>query len=126
MAIAATVSLGGGNMRIYFERTGGFTGLSLRTAVDTAVLPEEDARSLQEMVNETQFFELPADLDGNDTVDAFNYTLTVETDGRRHTVHTSEMHAPDALQPLLRRLTVLARMHPQPDDRAVSADSSNA
>lgn len=113
-------------MRIYFERTGGFTGMSLRTAVDTAALPEEDARSLLQLVDETQFFELPAELDGDGGVDAFNYTLTVETDDRRHTVHTSEMDAPDTLQPLLRRLTVLARTHPQTDDRAVTADSSNA
>ena len=112
-------------MRIYFKRTGGLMGLSLQTAVDTASLPEEDAYTLQQMIDATQFFELPEELDGCDDVDAFDYTLTVETDERCHTVHTNDMDAPDSLQPLLRRLTLLARTHPRRDVTTTAADDND-
>ena len=113
-------------MRIYFERTGGFMGLSLQTAVDTAVLSEEDAHHLQQMIDETHFFDLPEELDGTGGVDAFNYTLTVETEERRHTVHTNDESAPDTLQPLLRRLTMLARSHPRSSDTPSNTDNGRS
>ncbi len=99
-------------MRIYFERTGGFLGNSLVTAVDMTSLSAEEAQSLQQLIDQTQFFELPTDLDGKGMADAFQYTLTVEDTNRKHTVHTSDEAAPDELQPLIRRLTLLARRSP--------------
>lgn len=97
-------------MRIYMERSGGFMGRKVRTAVDTSALPVEEARNLQEMVDETHFFELPPVLEDGEGVDRFQYKVTVETTERRHTVETSEVAAPAELQALLRRLTLLSRM----------------
>lgn len=113
-------------MRIYFERTGGFMGLSLQTAVDTAALSEEDAHHLQQMIDATEFFELPEELDGTGGTDAFNYTLTVETEERRHTIHTNDRSAPDTLQPLLHRLTLLARTHPPASDTASNTENGRS
>jgi hypothetical protein len=96
-------------MRIYMERSGGFMGRKVRTAVDTSALPAEEAHNLHEMVDETHFFELPPVLEDGEGVDRFQYKVTVETMERRHTVETSEVAAPVELQMLLRRLTLLAR-----------------
>lgn len=101
-------------MRIHFERTGGFAGICLRTTLDMNQLPPEEAQDLQEMLEETHFFELPAVMDDAAGTDQMAYTLTVETNEHQHTVQTSDMAAPDALRPLLRKLTLLARRHPTP------------
>jgi len=91
------------------ERSGGFMGRKVKTAVDTSALPAEEAHNLHEMVDETHFFELPPVLEDGEGVDRFQYKVTVETMERRHTVETSEIAAPLELQMLLRRLTLLAR-----------------
>lgn len=100
-------------MRIFFERSGGFMGLNINTAVDTQALPDTEALSLEQMVQETQFFDLPENLkDPTQGADQFSYTLRVETPEQEHTVYTTDVTAPDSLRPLLSRLTYLARQNP--------------
>ena len=97
-------------MRIYFERTGGFAGMRVTATVETDSLPPDDARELGDMVDESGFFNLPAaftSLPGEP--DRFQYKLTIENEGRRHTVDMAESNAPDSIRPLLRRLMTLAR-----------------
>jgi hypothetical protein len=96
-------------MRIFFERSGGFLGTTLSTTVDTATLPPEEANELGELLQETHFFELPPILAEAKGADQMSYRLTVETATQSHTVETTDEGAPDALQPLLRQLTLLAR-----------------
>jgi hypothetical protein len=96
-------------MRIYFERSGGFMGTTLSTTVDTATLAPEEANQLGELLQETHFFELPPVLAEEKGADKLSYRLTVETATQSHTVVTTDMGAPDELQPLLRQLTLLAR-----------------
>ena len=65
---------------------------------------------LRELVEAAGFFELPEELAGpGGGADRFLYTLTVEMDGRRHTVRTAEAAAPAALRSLIRWLTNTAR-----------------
>ncbi|MCA9952860.1 MAG: hypothetical protein KDE48_24590, partial [Anaerolineales bacterium] len=93
---------------------GGFMGLNINTAVDTQALPDTEALSLEQMIHETQFFELPENLnDPTKGADQFNYTLRVETPEQDHTIHTTDITAPDSLRPLLSRLTYLARQKPR-------------
>jgi hypothetical protein len=96
-------------MRIYFERSGGFLGTTLSTTVDTSTLPPEEANQLGELLQDTNFFELPPVLAQEKGADQLSYRLTVETATQSHTVVTTDMDAPDELQPLLRQLTLLAR-----------------
>ena len=97
-------------MQIHFERTGGVTGRSLTATLDTETLSPEEAHRLREMVDAAGFFELPAVIvTPAPGVDRFYYTLTVDTAGRQHTVHTSDAAAPEALRPLLDWLTDVAR-----------------
>lgn len=97
-------------MRIHFERTGGFAGMRMTATVDTESLSPDEARDWREMVDAAGFFDLPATITTpTPGADRFQYKLTVEAEGRRHTVEMGEAAAPEALQPLLQRLTAVAR-----------------
>lgn len=97
-------------MRIHFERTGGFAGMRMRATVDSESLSPEEARDLHEMVDAAGFFDLPAAITTpTPGADRFHYKLTVEAEGRRHTVDVSEAAVPEALRPLLQQLMAFAR-----------------
>jgi len=106
----ATASITPGDtMRIHFERTGGFAGLQLAVDITTDTLSQDDQRRLQQLVEEADFFTLPAELrDTSLARDEFVYEVTVEVAGRRHTVATTESAA-GSMQPLLEWLTRAAR-----------------
>jgi len=62
---------------------------------------------------EARFFELPSTLShAQPGADRFQYTVTVETRERRHTVEIAEGAAPPRLRPLLDWLTAKARQKP--------------
>lgn len=96
-------------MRIQFERTGGFAGMRIAVSVDTASLPADEARELIELVEAAQFFGLPPDIQSPTGADQFHYKLTVEAEGRQHTIEAGDAAAPERLQPLFLKLTRLAR-----------------
>ena len=97
-------------MRIYFERTGGFTGVRLTTMVDSDTLSVEEAAKVREMVNAANFFDLPPKIAAQEqTVDRFQYRVTIEAEGRQHSVDIQEAAIPESLTPLLRWLSASAR-----------------
>ena len=97
-------------MRIYFERSGGFTGIILAVELDTSRLPNEEARQLEDMVASLDFFKLPEQFTSpNPGVDRFEYKITVSKGFRRHTVLVSESVTPEAMRPLLETLQTAAR-----------------
>jgi hypothetical protein len=96
--------------KIFFERSGGFMGRKVTTTIDLEELPEDQAKALEELLDEADFFELPADLTRQPMPDAFTYTITVATEVRRHSVRVSDTTAPDDLRPLLEELNKKARM----------------
>lgn len=97
-------------MRISFERTGGFTGISKITTVDTATLPPQEADVLPRLVEVADFFKLPELITNpNPQSDRFQYKLTVEDNGQQHTVTVSEAALPGTLRPLIEWLNNIAR-----------------
>jgi hypothetical protein len=99
---------GGGHARIALERHGGFVARPpLTVSVDTRELPPGEASALEEAVG-AGFFALPADMTNPGVRDAFSYTVTVEREGRSHTVRTNDP-VPEPLQALVQRLTRLAQ-----------------
>jgi hypothetical protein len=96
--------------RIKFERTGGFAGIRIGADIDLDDLPEDQARELRELLDDVDFDELPEQLMSKKPMpDGFNYSITVETDKHKHTVHTTDGSAPDKMQPLLELLYRIAR-----------------
>jgi len=96
--------------KILFERTGGIMGRKVSVTIDMDNLPGEQAKLLSDLLDEADFFELPADLTKSAVPDAFTYNITVFSDEGQHSVRVSDTTAPDDLRPLLEELSKRARM----------------
>ena len=90
-------------MRIEFTRSGGFAGMRVAKVLNTDVMPEAEALALKELVKSAEFFDLPESLRSRGA-DRFQYDITIESDGRTHTVKADEGAIPPALAPLVKRL----------------------
>ena len=120
-------------MRVHFERTGGVGGLRLTAEIDTdqlqvtygatrvqrALTPEE-ARYLERLVESSDFFALPARASSaTRSADRFQYRITVENAGKRHSVETTDEAASATLKALidcLRRVSMGRRVVPNSGD----------
>src|SRR5262249_5561649 len=97
-------------MRIQFARTGGFAGMPLSVLIDLDTLPAAESQRLRDLIDSAGFFALPAVMTTSvPGGDRFQYTLTIETPERRHTVEIHEAAAPPPLRPLLEWLTSAAQ-----------------
>jgi hypothetical protein len=97
-------------MRVTFERSGGFAGMIMTKAFDTANLPDHEAKQLCQMVEAANFFRLPKTIKSNNPQpDRFQYQLTVEDNGKQHTVEVGEQSVPGTMRPLIDWLTTAAR-----------------
>lgn len=97
-------------MIIYLERSGGFAAIELRSVIDSAQLAEEERETVETLVEESHFFELPAEIQSRGPgIDRFHYTLTIQHEGASHTVETGEEGMPAELEALVQEVTRLAR-----------------
>ena len=73
--------------------------------LDTAELPEAEAREIEELVERADLPALAAasPMHGGGA-DRFQYELTIEAPDGRHEIAMSEDRIPDALRPLIERL----------------------
>lgn len=96
-------------MQIDFIRTGGITGVRLTTSVDTTQLPPDQAVTLEKLVDDSAFFDLPENLTPPRPMpDRFEYRLTIASAQKTHSIVASDGAVPDALRPLLNYLTTMA------------------
>jgi hypothetical protein len=96
-------------MRIRFEQTGGIMGRKISLDLDTSELPADEAETLRQILDETNFFALPEDLVTRLVPDELQYLITVETDDVVHSVRTSDTTATSALRALIQTLSQKAR-----------------
>ena len=95
--------------RIKFERTGGFAGMRIARDLKLEDLPEDQANTIVELLNDMHFGDLPEQMLDESGPDQFTYTITVETEKGEHTVVTGDASAPEKMQELLQLLNRLAR-----------------
>ena len=98
--------------RIELVRSGGFAGLSLRSAVDTASDPSVDADApwYAEQLATLDLPALAAEPAGEPQPDRYRYALSVvDDDGGVHDLEFGETAVPEALHPLLDALVTRAR-----------------
>jgi tagatose-1,6-bisphosphate aldolase len=89
-------------MRIDIERSGGFAGISQSHSVSTDQLPVEQAETLRQLVDASDFYELPSVIPtAGPERDPFQYKITVESERGTHTVQAGEAAVPPSLQPVL-------------------------
>ncbi|MGO8991596.1 MAG: protealysin inhibitor emfourin [bacterium] len=97
-------------LRISIERSGGFAGITMKTAVDKKDLAPDEALKLHQLVEDADFFNLPREImPPSRSRDRFQYKLTVEENGRQHTVRVTEEAMPEKLKPLVKWLMERAR-----------------
>jgi hypothetical protein len=102
-------------MRILYERSGGFTGISVKLNLDTDALPPETASGILEALSAARFFDLPENLpESTHPTDQFVYHLMVADGDHQHAVEMDDSSVPASLRPILRQLTLLARKPAQP------------
>jgi Emfourin len=112
-------------MKIRFESSGDIAGSHLRftAEVDTASrqliygakklqkqLTEDEAKDLENTVNSSGFFSLPARLTGTVRMRMpTTFSITVEDGSKRHTVSGQREGIPDQLEPLFEKLLRLSK-----------------
>ncbi len=97
-------------MRIEFERVGGVAGIRLRESIDTDVLPPEEAKSWQALVEKAQLGHMrQSSRAGGRTRDSFEYWLTIKDGGKRSSVRMTDETLPPSASPLIDRLLALAK-----------------
>lgn len=93
-------------MRIQFKMEGGiayFPGLSKPITIDSDQLPKQESNELKRLVNATHFFALPAVMGSPSpgAADYRQYTITIQDEGKQHTVHLTDLIEDPNLQALL-------------------------
>jgi hypothetical protein len=93
-------------MRIQFKMEGGiasFPGLSKPITIDSDQLPKQESDELKQLINATHFFDLPivVGLPSPGSADYIQYTITIQDEGKQHTVHLTDLIEDPNLQALL-------------------------
>lgn len=84
----------------------------MRIATDLKMddLPDEQAKTLSELLDDLDFEELPEQMINKESMpDQFTYKITVQTKNGEHTVVTGDSSASEKMQELLQLLNRLAR-----------------
>lgn len=93
-------------MRIRYERTGGVGGSAMRTdvTVDAADLPGPAAAELHRLVEAADIpgrSAHPTPPSNPQARDQFHYRVTLEDQGRRHSLVFSDLDVPEKVRPLI-------------------------
>ena len=103
-------------MRVRFQVSGGiaaFPGLDAARRVDLEDLPHGERESLEQLIRDADFFELPGRLEpSRGAADYQLYEISIEDGDRRHTVIVSDPVPTRTLQALIARLRELPRQRP--------------
>jgi len=95
--------------RLELVRSGGFAGVSLRAAVDTAATDEQEAAWYDEALAGLDLEALCTPAGGGAAPDRFVYRLAVEHEGQRYEATFGEADVPEPLRPVITRLVGRAR-----------------
>jgi hypothetical protein len=98
--------------QVRFERSGGIAGMPTVRRIDSESLSEKKRADLRNLIDRAGFFGLPEEIPGSPRPDEFLYTITIEIDGRRHTVRTTDTAAPEQLKPLIEWLNEMVKREP--------------
>jgi hypothetical protein len=88
-------------MHVTIQRTGGFAGIPVIKSIDAASLSASEIDDLEQMIESARFFALPALIPSKSQPDRFEYQITVEQNGKKHSVTAAEPALPPELKPLV-------------------------
>jgi len=84
-------------------------GKEMNMDFDLGNIPAPVSQRLQNLLMESNFFEIPVVNNLLSEPDEYEYTITVVAGNSLHTVHVSDTSMPKPLRPLVEELTELAR-----------------
>ncbi len=93
-------NLGNNIMRIDFKRSGGFAGLMVSKTIDTKNLNPDESKRLMDLVESSGFFDLSPVISRTEP-DMYQYNLSIDWDGRKHSIQIGESAIPPKLMPLI-------------------------
>lgn len=93
---------------INFKRTGG-SDREMTMDFDLGSIPDAAAQRLQNLLTQSNFFDIPTVNDLLVGPDEHAYTITVVAGNSLHTVHASDSSMPRSLRPFIEELTELAK-----------------
>jgi hypothetical protein len=96
-------------MILRYERSGGFTGMRVAVDIDTATLSSDERTEVAGHDDAADFYEMPDRIAPPGGADDLVHVLTIESEGRQHTVEASGPGTPQALDALLKTMGRLAR-----------------
>lgn len=88
-------------MKLSVIRGGGVAGVVTKTEVESDDLSRENDETLHKMVQDAGVFELHETAEGPSHPDELSYELSVEHEGRRHTVRLRDSTMPEAVRSLI-------------------------
>ncbi len=105
------------SLHIEFRQVGGIVGGLWEASIDTKDLPPAEARELEELVEESGFFDLPTGrlrdflriLSHEAASDIFRYEVAISRGKRDHRISLDDLTVPPELRPLINRLSEIAR-----------------
>lgn len=113
--IASDAAPQGEVMKIHFERSGGYAGMTMSVDIDPGSLSDTEREALMTHLSDAEFFALPSAIADPSTTgaDRYNYRITIESNDQTHTVECTDGSAPASLAPLLDWLNDSARRAPR-------------
>lgn len=89
--------------------------MTMNVDIDTDSLPDAEREALIAHVSKAEFFKLPTEIAESSTsgADRYNYRITIQSNGRTHSVECTDGSAPSSLVPLLDWLNDSARRVPR-------------
>lgn len=94
---------------ISYRRTGGTLDQEIAANFDLNDMPSSHAQRLQNLINESNFFEIPVIDAAPSGPEEFEYIITVVSMNSIHTVRVTDTLMPKPLRPVIQELTKLAR-----------------
>ncbi len=95
---------------IWFERSGGFAGISTSIEIDSKSLSSEESEELKQLIDRSGFFkDYKNDSTPGNMPDQFQYKISIECEGEKQTVEFGESTVPESFRPLINYMTQKAR-----------------
>jgi len=88
-------------MRVSCKKTGGVAGLKISAEVDSEQLSSAERQEMEELAERAKLFDQPAKPGAGSTPDQFQYEITVDDQGKRHSFVTNDATASDELLDLV-------------------------
>jgi len=104
-------------MRVSCRKTGGVAGLKISAEIDSDQLSSDQAHKMNELVERAKLFDQAAKPGGKSMPDQFQYEITVEDGGKKHSFVTNDATASEELLDLVDWLFDVARAQ-KPSQRA--------